>query len=125
MMTRVLDEVKKLQQEGPSADLTNRAKEAARLNYETALKQNSYWLRRLDTVHALGGNPEDILTRGARIDAVTPATLQDTVQALLPARPPHHCHARAGESGAVVAVLKGSECPLCVSVAPGRHIIRA
>ncbi len=84
MVGRVLDEVKKLQQEGPSADLTNRAKAAARLNYETALKQNSYWLRRLDTVHALGGHPEDILTRGARIDAVTPATLQETFKRYFP-----------------------------------------
>ena len=84
MVTRVLDEVKKLQQEGPTADLTNRAKEAARLNYETALKQNTYWLRRLDSVHALGGNPEDIITRGARIDAVTPATLQATFKRYFP-----------------------------------------
>ena len=35
-------------------------------------------------MHALGGNPEDILTRGARIDAVTPATLQDTFKRYFP-----------------------------------------
>ena len=37
-----------------------KAKEGAKRDYETALKQNPYWLRRLQTVHLLGGNPGDI-----------------------------------------------------------------
>ena len=45
MTDRVLQEVQRLQQEGPSADLTTRAKESARRGYETALRQNTYWLR--------------------------------------------------------------------------------
>ncbi len=40
MTDRVLQEVRRLQQEGPSADLTSRAKESARRGYETSLKQN-------------------------------------------------------------------------------------
>lgn len=84
MADRVLAEVKRLQQEGPSADFTNRAKETARRGYETALKQNPYWLRRLQTIHMLGGEPGDILTRGARIDAITPAVLQETFRTYLP-----------------------------------------
>ena len=36
MTDRVLEEIKRLQDEGPSADLTNRAKEGARRTYETA-----------------------------------------------------------------------------------------
>ena len=76
MTDRVLQEIKRLQQEGPSADLTNRAKESARRNYETALKQNGYWLRRLDSVHLLGTDPAEILRRNDRIDAVTPQVLQ-------------------------------------------------
>lgn len=84
MAERVLAEVKRLQQEGPSADLTNRAKESARRGYETSLKQNPYWLRRLQSIHMLGGDPSDILTRGARIDAIAPAVLQDTFRKYLP-----------------------------------------
>ena len=57
MTDRVMQEVKRLQEEGPSADLTSRAKESARRDYETALQQNRYWLRRLQTVHMLGGDP--------------------------------------------------------------------
>jgi zinc protease len=84
MTERVLQEVKRLQQEGPSADLTARAKESARRGYEVSLAQNPYWLRRLRTIHMLGGDPGDILTRGRRIDAITPAVLQDTFRKFLP-----------------------------------------
>jgi zinc protease len=84
MADRVLAEVKRLQQDGPSADLTNRAKESARRGYETALKQNAYWLRRLQSIHTLGGDPTDILTRSTRIDAVTPALLQNTFKKYMP-----------------------------------------
>ncbi|HXD73423.1 MAG TPA: insulinase family protein, partial [Vicinamibacterales bacterium] len=99
MIDRVLTELKKLQQDGPSADLTNRAKETARRSYETALQQNGYWLGRLQSVHIYNRDPKEILTRPARIDAVTPATIQAvfkrdfpldryTVVTLTPAAPP-------------------------------------
>ncbi|MGE3179928.1 MAG: M16 family metallopeptidase, partial [Vicinamibacterales bacterium] len=84
MADRVLAEVKRLQAEGPSADLTLRAKESAKRGYETALRQNNYWLRRLQTIHMLGGNPGDILTRLARIEAITPSVLQETFRKYLP-----------------------------------------
>ena len=50
MVERVLQEVRRLQDEGPSADLTNRAKESARRSYETSIKQNGY----LDRPTAVG-----------------------------------------------------------------------
>ena len=84
MTERVMQEIKRLQQEGPSADLTNRARERAKRNYETALKQNGYWLGRLQTVKLLGRDPKEILTRPARIDAVTPATVQDAFKKYFP-----------------------------------------
>jgi zinc protease len=85
MTKRVMDEIARLQKDGPSEDLTNRAKESARRNYETALKQNNYWLGRLQTINMLGLNPADILTRGQRIDAVTPQTIQDVFRRDFPA----------------------------------------
>ena len=85
MTSRVMAEIRRLQQDGPSDDLTNRAKEAARRNYELALKQNNYWLGRLQSAAVLGANPEDILTRGQRIDAVTPKTLQEIFKKYFPA----------------------------------------
>ena len=99
MTDRVFAEIRKLQQEGPSEDLTNRAKEAARRSYETSIQQNPYWLGRLQSVHMFGRDPKEILTRTSRIDAVTSKTLQDvfrksfpiersTVVTLVPAGPP-------------------------------------
>ena len=73
-----------MQTEGPPADLVAKAKEGARRDYETALKQNGYWLRRLQTVHLLGGNPADIITRAQRIDGVTPALVQETFRKYFP-----------------------------------------
>jgi zinc protease len=99
MTERVFQEVRRLQQEGPSADLTNRARESAKRNYETALQQNGYWLGRLQSVKTFGRDPKEIVTRPARIDAVTPATVQaafgtyfpmdrNTVVTLVPAATP-------------------------------------
>jgi len=84
MTDRVFTEIKRLQQEGPSADLTNRAKESARRGYEESLRQNGYWLSRLQGVHQYGRDPKEILTRPARIDAVTPATIQDVLKRKFP-----------------------------------------
>jgi zinc protease len=85
MTKRVLAEISRLQKDGPSVDLTNRAKESARRGYETALKQNDYWLGRLETIHMFGRDPHEILTRGERIDAVTPQVLQEVFRKYFPA----------------------------------------
>ncbi len=85
MTTRVMQEIKRLQDEGPSADLTSRAKETARRGYETALKTNDYWLGRLQTVKMYDRDPGEILTRNQRIDAITPQVLQDVFKQYFPA----------------------------------------
>jgi zinc protease len=84
MTERTLEEIKRLQDEGPSEDLTNRAKEAARREFELATKQNAYWLRRLSDIRMFGGQPEDILKRLERIDTVTPAMLRDVFRKYFP-----------------------------------------
>ena len=84
MADRVLQEVQRMQQEGPSADLVNRAKETARRNYETALKQNPYWLARLQTEHLFDQDPALMLHRNARIDALTQQTVQDAFRRYFP-----------------------------------------
>jgi zinc protease len=85
MTARVMHEIKRLQQEGPSLDLTNRAKETARRGYETALRQNDYWLGRLQTVKMYDRDPGEILTRNRRIDTLTPQVLQDVFRKYFPA----------------------------------------
>ena len=123
MTERVFQEIRRLQQEGPSADLTNRARESAKRNYETALQQNGYWLGRLQSVHLFGRDPKEIVTRPARIDAVTPKTVQDafrtyfpmdryTVVTLVPSATP-----AAATTSQVTAGLKARPTPaLCSSL---------
>jgi zinc protease len=84
MITRVQEEVVRLQKEGPSADLTTRAKETARRTYETSVKQNGFWLGRLQSAKLLGRDPLLILSRLQRIESVTPAVLQDTFKKYFP-----------------------------------------
>ena len=85
MTRRVKDEIVKLQNNGPSEDLTNRAKEASRRQYETSLKQNEYWIGRMQTVEAYGRDPKEILTRTERINAITPQILKDVFKKYFPA----------------------------------------
>jgi zinc protease len=85
MVARVQQEVARLQKEGPSQDLTTRAKESARLEYETAMKQNSFWLGRLQSAKLLERDPLLILSRPQRIDAVTPAILHEMFKKYFPA----------------------------------------
>jgi zinc protease len=84
MTDRVLQEVQRLQKEGPSADLLNRAKETARRNYETALKQNGYWLGRLQFIHMYGQDPALLIHRTDRINALTIPMLQETFNKYFP-----------------------------------------
>ncbi len=84
MTDRVLAEVRRLQQDGPSDDLTTRAKESARRGYETSLRQNGYWMGRLQTIHFLGGDPAEIVGRQSRIDAITPDAVRDALRDYFP-----------------------------------------
>jgi zinc protease len=84
MVARIMQEVQRLQKEGPSDDLVNRAKEAARREYETAQKQNGYWLGRLQSAKLLQRDPKLILTREQRIDSVTAANVHEMFKKYFP-----------------------------------------
>lgn len=84
MIERTLQEVKRLQQEGPSEDLTNRAKEAARREHETSIRENGYWLSRLQSAKMLGRDPLLILQREKRIDAMTRENLHEVFKKYFP-----------------------------------------
>ena len=84
MIDRTLQEVTRLQQVGPSQDLVTRAKETARREHETALKQNGFWLGRLQSAKLLGRDPLLILKREERIEALTPANIQAAFRTYFP-----------------------------------------
>ena len=84
MTARVLQEVEKMQKEGPSEDLVNRAKETARRGYETSLRTNNYWLGRFQAVNMWKQDPLIIGKRVDRIDTLTPGTVQDAFKKYFP-----------------------------------------
>jgi zinc protease len=84
MVERVMQEVQRLQKDGPSEDLTTRAKESARREHETALKQNGFWLGRLQSAKLLDRDPLLILKRMDRINAIAPALLHETFKKYFP-----------------------------------------
>ena len=84
MTDRVLQEVKRLQDAPPSAAVVATVKEAARRQYEISLKENAYWLGRLQALHTQRKDPSEILTRLARIDAITPADVQAAFKKYFP-----------------------------------------
>jgi zinc protease len=84
MIDRVIGEVRRLRQEGPSDDITSRAKASARRSNETALRQNRYWLGRLQAAHLLGRDPAEIVHRAQTIDAITPHLIQEAFTKYFP-----------------------------------------
>lgn len=85
MTARVLQEVQRLQKDGPTEDLVNRAKETARRTYETQLRTNNYWLGRFQAVHMWQQDPAIIAKRVERINALTAASIQDAFKKYFPA----------------------------------------
>ena len=78
MTERVLQEVQRLQKDGPSEDLVNRAKESARREHEEGMKQNGYWLSRMQGAKMLGLDPvTHFLEREKRIANVNVANVKD------------------------------------------------
>jgi zinc protease len=84
MIDRVLAEVRRLRQDGPGDDLTERAKVSARRSNETSLRQNGYWLGRLQSAHLLDRDPAEVLHRSEIIDAITPARVQEMLTKYFP-----------------------------------------
>jgi zinc protease len=84
MTARVLQEVEKMQKDGPSEDLVNRAKETARRGYETSLRTNNYWLGRFQAVSMWKQDPAIIGKRLDRINTLSTATVQDALKKYFP-----------------------------------------
>ena len=74
-----------MQKEGPSEDYVNRARETALREHETGMKQNAYWLSRLQAAKLLNRDPvEHVLGREARIKAVNVENLKEAFVTYFP-----------------------------------------
>jgi zinc protease len=81
----VVKEVERLKAEGPSLDDVKRVQELERRDLETAMKQNSFWVGSLQTVHMLGWDPGSITRRQERIETLTPEVLHEMFKKHFPA----------------------------------------
>jgi zinc protease len=80
----VLKEVDRLKRQGPSVEDVKRVQELERRDLETAMKQNSFWVGSLQTVHMLGWDPLSITRRTDRIDKLTPEVLHEMFKRYFP-----------------------------------------
>jgi zinc protease len=86
MTDRVMQEVQRMQKDGPTEDLVNRARETALREHEEGMRQNGYWLSRLQAAKLLGRDPvAHVLERDDRIKAVTTANVKEMFVKYFPA----------------------------------------
>ncbi len=71
----VFAEIRNLQENGPSAEDVEAAKEQERRTKETSLQENAWWIAQLSSVYEQGGDPR-LLLDDARLAGVTPGTVQ-------------------------------------------------
>ncbi|HEU5292571.1 MAG TPA: insulinase family protein, partial [Cyclobacteriaceae bacterium] len=80
LISATREEIKKIQKNGPlEADLA-KVKETMVKQYQENVKDNSYWLTKLQQSVELGSNPGDILTGEKRINAVTAKDVQEAAK---------------------------------------------
>ncbi|MEZ5419617.1 MAG: insulinase family protein [Vicinamibacterales bacterium] len=80
----VLDEIARLQKEGPTADDLQKVQEMERRDLETSARQNAYWMGSLQTVHILGWDARSIARRLERTNALTVPVLHEALRKYLP-----------------------------------------
>ncbi len=84
----VFDLLDELREGGPTEDELKKAKEQARLAYEEALEDNSFWLWQLESrLTTPGEDVRDILRYQDALTAVTPAQVREAIRAWLPEQP--------------------------------------
>lgn len=77
LINATMEEIKKIKEKGPlEADL-NKVKETWLKQYQEDIKDNNYWVSKLQQTVDWGSNPADILTGEKRINAITAKDVQN------------------------------------------------
>ena len=83
LSTAAIDELKAVINDGISeADLA-KVKEQQKRKLETELKQNRFWITSLHEAYRYGYNPNEILEKQKRIDALTTSSIRDVAKKYL------------------------------------------
>jgi zinc protease len=84
LVAAALKEIERLKVEGPSADDLSKVKELERRDLETNVKQNSYWMGSMQTVHTYGWDPAGIARRDQRTERLTQDNIKQMFQKYFP-----------------------------------------
>ena len=84
LVNAALKEIERLKIEGPSADDLSKVKELERRDLETNVKQNSYWMGSMQTVHLYGWDPAGIARRQQRTERLTAEQIKDMFNKYFP-----------------------------------------
>ena len=84
MTDRVFQEIRRLQRGRTVGGPDERAKRISQTQLRNRDAAERHWMGRLQSVHLFGRDPKEIMTRPARIDAVTPKTVQDAFRTYFP-----------------------------------------
>lgn len=79
----MLDELKRMAEEGVDAELVDKVKANLRREREVQLKENSFWLGLLDAYWTRGTDPNLILDYEDLVSLVTPESMQQALQTYL------------------------------------------
>ena len=77
------DEIQKIKTKGPAESDLNKVKETSIKQYFENVKDNSYWLAKLQQYVELGSNPADILTGEKRISVITVKDIKEAANTYL------------------------------------------
>ncbi|MEJ0054845.1 MAG: insulinase family protein [Bacteroidota bacterium] len=80
LIKTTMDEIQKVKDKGPSEADLNKVKEGFYKEYDENIKDNGYWLQRLQRSGEFSSNANDILTVPARVKALTTKDLQETAK---------------------------------------------
>ena len=84
MAEETLREIARLQRDGPTEAEVATVQEIERRDLETSEKNNGWWLSGLQRSHLLGLDPAGMLEARARIAALTPEVLRETIVRYFP-----------------------------------------
>jgi len=83
VLAATFQEFERLKREGPAAADLAKVKQNWIQNHRKALRENGYWLGRLQSALIDGTDPAAILTHEQRVEALTPAEVQDAARRYL------------------------------------------
>jgi zinc protease len=79
----IFDDIRELQEKGPTPADIEKVQEAQRRARELALRQNNFWAGTLSSSYQYGDDPRDVLKYDQLVAGLTPAKIRDAARAYL------------------------------------------